>query len=93
MGDAALLGVLQFASGVAIGSEAQGGVAFWAHIGGFVAGVVLVKLFERRDRVLAHLSHHWRPGAVVVFYGALRSPPRLSQFVSDGSQALPFHAL
>src|SRR5688500_667868 len=26
-----------------------GGVAFWAHIGGFVAGVVLVKVFERRD--------------------------------------------
>ena len=26
-----------------------GGVAFWAHVGGFVAGVVLVKLFERPD--------------------------------------------
>jgi membrane associated rhomboid family serine protease len=42
-------------------SEQSGGVAFWAHIGGFVAGVVLVKLFERRDRVQAHLRHHWRP--------------------------------
>jgi membrane associated rhomboid family serine protease len=39
-----------------------GGVAFWAHVGGFVAGVVLIKVFERRDRVVAHASHHWRPG-------------------------------
>src|SRR5690606_38627186 len=29
----------------------QGGVAVWAHVGGFVAGVVLVKLFERRRLV------------------------------------------
>ncbi|HZH04623.1 MAG TPA: rhomboid family intramembrane serine protease [Myxococcaceae bacterium] len=33
------------------GSEASSGVAFWAHIGGFVAGVVLIKLFESRSRV------------------------------------------
>src|SRR5262245_41664136 len=39
-----------------------GGVAFWAHVGRFVAGVVLIKVFERRDRVVAHASHHWRPG-------------------------------
>jgi membrane associated rhomboid family serine protease len=25
------------------------GIAFWAHIGGFVAGVVLIKLFENRE--------------------------------------------
>ena len=42
----------------------QGGVAYWAHIGGFVAGVVLIKLFERRDRVNAHLSHRWQPRRV-----------------------------
>lgn len=28
--------------------EVSGGVAVWAHIGGFVAGVVLIKLFENR---------------------------------------------
>ncbi|HLL00623.1 MAG TPA: rhomboid family intramembrane serine protease [Myxococcaceae bacterium] len=28
--------------------EISGGVAVWAHIGGFVAGVVLIKLFENR---------------------------------------------
>ena len=31
--------------------EGGGGVAFWAHIGGFVAGAVLVKLFENRQLV------------------------------------------
>jgi membrane associated rhomboid family serine protease len=31
--------------------DVSGGVAVWAHIGGFVAGVVLVKLFEDRSRV------------------------------------------
>ena len=29
-------------------AESSGGVAFWAHIGGFAAGVLLVKLFENR---------------------------------------------
>ena len=42
-------------------SEQQGGVAFWAHVGGFVAGVVLVKVFERKDRVQAHRASHWEP--------------------------------
>ncbi|MDF2772811.1 MAG: family peptidase [Geminicoccaceae bacterium] len=31
--------------------EISGGVAVWAHVGGFVAGVLLVKLFENRDLV------------------------------------------
>lgn len=54
--------VLQLAGGVtSIAGEQQGGVAFWAHLGGFIAGVVLIKLFERRDRVAAHTADHWRP--------------------------------
>jgi membrane associated rhomboid family serine protease len=53
---------LQFAGGLtSIVDEQGGGVAFWAHLGGFVAGVVLVKVFERRDRVVAHMADHWRP--------------------------------
>ncbi len=41
--------VLQLFSGVlSLGAADVGGVAFWAHIGGFVAGVVLAKLFENR---------------------------------------------
>jgi membrane associated rhomboid family serine protease len=39
----------------------EGGVAFWAHVGGFLAGVLLVKLFARRDRVILHSAGHWRP--------------------------------
>ena len=53
---------LQFAGGImSAASEQGGGVAFWAHIGGFVAGVVLVKIFERRGRVAAHTAEHWAP--------------------------------
>lgn len=53
---------LQFLGGLTSSLDEQGGgVAFWAHIGGFVAGVVLVKVFERRDRVRAHMAGHWRP--------------------------------
>lgn len=39
----------------------EGGIAFWAHVGGFVAGVLLVKVFARRDRVILHSAGHWRP--------------------------------
>ncbi len=54
--------VLQIAGGfTSVVNEQGGGVAFWAHLGGFIAGVVLIKLFERRDRVAAHVSQHWKP--------------------------------
>jgi membrane associated rhomboid family serine protease len=56
--------LLQFLGGISsIGAEG-GGVAFWAHIGGFVAGVVLVKFFRRADHVAAHQRHHFRPRRV-----------------------------
>ena len=42
---------------VALGQEG-GGVAFWAHVGGFAAGVVLVKLFEKRKLVTAKRAGH-----------------------------------
>lgn len=47
---------IQLASGiVSFGPEMgeQGGVAVWAHVGGFVAGVVLIRIFERRELVSA----------------------------------------
>ena len=56
--------VLQLLSGVTVlgrAREAGGEVAFWAHVGGFVAGLVLIKLFARRDYVAAHQARHWRP--------------------------------
>jgi len=42
--------VLHFFSGImSMGGPDVGGVAFWAHIGGFVAGVVLAKLFAKPE--------------------------------------------
>jgi membrane associated rhomboid family serine protease len=34
------------------GADLAGGVAVWAHVGGFLAGVVLVKFFENRHLVV-----------------------------------------
>jgi membrane associated rhomboid family serine protease len=36
--------------------EGEGGVAFWAHVGGFVAGFLLARLFENRTLVQAKRS-------------------------------------
>jgi membrane associated rhomboid family serine protease len=53
---------IQFVSGLfGLFAEERGGVAFWAHIGGFVAGVILIKLFARPADVAAHRHHHWEP--------------------------------
>lgn len=45
--------VLQFLSGAATaiaysGREGGGGIAFWAHVGGFLAGIVMIKLMPQR---------------------------------------------
>ncbi|MBK6658917.1 MAG: rhomboid family intramembrane serine protease [Proteobacteria bacterium] len=37
-----------------------GGVAFWAHVGGFVAGAALVYLFRDRELLARHPHHGWR---------------------------------
>jgi len=46
--------VLQFLSGVGtalvMSGRNTGGVAFWAHVGGFITGVLLVRLFPSRVR-------------------------------------------
>jgi membrane associated rhomboid family serine protease len=40
--------LLQFINGsMAAGTQDAGGVAFWAHVGGFIAGVLLVGLFKK----------------------------------------------
>jgi membrane associated rhomboid family serine protease len=49
--------VLQLFSGFATPSE-SGGVAFWAHIGGFAAGFVLISVFKRRDVPVLEKPHH-----------------------------------
>jgi membrane associated rhomboid family serine protease len=45
--------VMQFFSGaaaLATSTANAGGVAWWAHVGGFVLGMILVGLFPRKDR-------------------------------------------
>jgi membrane associated rhomboid family serine protease len=51
---------LQLASGL-MPSAGQGGVAVWAHVGGFMAGVVLIKLFAMPIRVASHRTTRWHP--------------------------------
>jgi len=49
--------LLQLFEGVAtagtVGAEVSGGVAVWAHVGGFVAGLLLIKFFSSRRTVAA----------------------------------------
>jgi membrane associated rhomboid family serine protease len=45
--------VIQFLSGTAnqmIAHQNSGGVAFWAHVGGFLTGIALIKIFRQRAR-------------------------------------------
>jgi membrane associated rhomboid family serine protease len=53
--------VLQFVGGLSSMGAEGGGVAFWAHVGGFVAGVVLVKLFTSRRHLEQHRHTRWQP--------------------------------
>ena len=46
-----ILGLPQLMS---VDPEVSSGVAFWAHIGGFVAGLLLIKVFARKDYVEQH---------------------------------------
>jgi membrane associated rhomboid family serine protease len=42
----------------AVSPDVSAGVAVWAHIGGFAAGLLLIKLFARRDYVEEHRAAH-----------------------------------
>ena len=42
-------------------AEQGGGVSFWAHVGGFLAGVILIKVFAKTNHVMAHEAHRYRP--------------------------------
>jgi membrane associated rhomboid family serine protease len=65
---------LQLVNGLAM-DVAGGGVAYWAHAGGFVAGVVLtLPLFLRRGGVGYWAAHHGRPPHEEVKYR--RDPTR-----------------
>jgi membrane associated rhomboid family serine protease len=55
--------VVQLISGwTSIGAEG-GGVAFWAHVGGFAAGALLVLLFRNPQLLERHPYHGWNRGS------------------------------
>ena len=54
--------VIQFFSGVgsvAYSSSSQGGTAWFAHVGGFLAGIVLVWVFATREPYSKRRELHW----------------------------------
>ncbi|NND36674.1 MAG: rhomboid family intramembrane serine protease [Gammaproteobacteria bacterium] len=52
--------LLQIIGGVGSIGAQGGGVAFWAHIGGFVAGMALVLVFRKPELVNRHPYHGWK---------------------------------
>lgn len=45
---------------IVAGAQAFGGIAFWAHVGGFLAGLLLVKPFEQRRYIRrAYVDEYW----------------------------------
>jgi membrane associated rhomboid family serine protease len=46
---------------MSMNQDGQGGVAFWAHVGGFAAGALLIFLFRDRAMVDRHPFHGWTP--------------------------------
>ncbi|MEJ2604472.1 MAG: rhomboid family intramembrane serine protease [Gammaproteobacteria bacterium] len=53
--------LIQLVSGFTSLGNQGGGVAFWAHIGGFVAGGLLILLFRDVELVRRHPYHGWNP--------------------------------
>ena len=47
--------------GGSMSAKSEGGTAFWAHVGGFLAGALLIKLFVKQGYLQEHKAHHWRP--------------------------------
>jgi membrane associated rhomboid family serine protease len=46
--------LIQFLSGLPALGSTTGGVAFWAHVGGFLCGLILVPLFQRPEYLAEH---------------------------------------
>jgi membrane associated rhomboid family serine protease len=49
--------LIQLLGGIPALKSDAGGVAFWAHVGGFVAGVALIHAFRDPVRLAAHRAH------------------------------------
>jgi rhomboid family protein len=52
--------VVQILGGLSSMSSSGGGVAFWAHVGGFIGGAALVWVFKDEELLLNHPYHGWR---------------------------------
>lgn len=52
--------LLQLMGGLPALAGTEGGVAFWAHVGGFLAGLILVGPFHRPDYLAAHRAQSAR---------------------------------
>jgi membrane associated rhomboid family serine protease len=67
--------LLQLLGGaVGLGSATQGGTAFWAHVGGFATGALLVRIFRDRELLARHPYHGLRGGPPGPAFQ--RRPPR-----------------
>jgi membrane associated rhomboid family serine protease len=51
--------LIQLISGFGTLGDQGGGVAFWAHVGGFVAGAILVMVFRDPGLLERHPYHGW----------------------------------
>jgi membrane associated rhomboid family serine protease len=45
---------------MSLSNTAAGGVAYWAHVGGFATGLALVRLFTQPERVHQVRTYHAR---------------------------------
>ena len=52
--------LVQLVSGFASHGATGGGVAFWAHVGGFAAGALLIMVFKNRELLQKHPYYGWR---------------------------------
>ena len=57
----AMIGYWFFLQVIGTLGATEGGIAVWAHIGGFIAGAALIKLFVRRDYLAQHEANQWTP--------------------------------
>lgn len=56
--------VVQLMGGITSLNSTGGGVAFWAHVGGFAAGAALVWLFKDEELLLNHPYRGWKQEVV-----------------------------
>lgn len=62
----------------AAGSDAGAGIAWWAHIGGFIAGIILVKINQGLPQTGAHKT--------IRQYTQKKRTPRLQMIAAKGAQ-------